>query len=124
MKTCFYPKIIAVGLKTKEIIMCHICESIEEKHFSDPKEGDLRLWWIPQFGMDKSFRYPIKSVAEAKHMLDAFAMYDMFQLEHRIKPDFSNCGGLEVFESGEWCDWQNDDGYEIDDVDENGIANR
>jgi len=100
--------------------MCHICENIENNLLNNPKEGDLRLWWIPQLGMEGSFHYPIKSVAEAKHMLDALAMYDLFQYEHKIKPDFSNCGGLEVFEDGEWYDWENEDSYGIDDVDENG----
>jgi len=100
--------------------MCYICDRVEEKFLNDPKEGDLKVWWIPQLGMSGSFNYPVKSIAEAKHMLDALAMYDLFQLEHRIKPDFANMGGLQVYEDGEWLEWENEYAYGIDEVDENG----
>jgi len=99
--------------------MCKYCEEIEHKHFSNPKDGDLRVWWIPQVPM-KDFLYPVQSVIEAKHVLDILAEYDLFQLEHKVKPDFSNVGGLQVFEDGEWLEWSNDDGESIDEVDENG----
>jgi len=96
--------------------MCKYCEMIKEKNFSDPMEGDLRIWWVPQFPCDQ-FYWPISNALEGKHVLDMLAMYDIFQFEHKIKPDYSNTGGLEVFEDGEWCDWQNEDGDSIYDVD-------
>jgi hypothetical protein len=99
--------------------MCKYCIRLEGKYFWHPLEGDLRIWWIPQVPM-QPFHYPITSIAEAKHMLDAFAMYDLFQLEHNIKPDFSNGGGLEVYEDGEWVDWYDTNGLSIDEVDDNG----
>ena len=37
--------------------------------------------------------------------MDVLADYDKFQFENNIKPDYSNAGGLEIFENGEWPDW-------------------
>lgn len=68
------------------------------------KEGDLRVWWIPQVP-DKPFYVPVKDVEEAKKILDTLAKYDLWQLAHNIKPDYSNAGGLEVYEKGEWSEW-------------------
>ena len=45
-----------------------------------------------------------KSHETAKFLMDTLADYDLFQLEHNIKPDYSNAGGIEVFEDGEWLD--------------------
>lgn len=85
-----------------------------------PKKGDLRVWWIPQIPM-VPFRVPVKTPEEAILLLNALAKYDLFQLEHNIKPDFSNTGGLESFndyDDGEWSDWENDEGESIDDYEE------
>ena len=76
------------------------------------KEGDLRVWWIPQVP-GQPFHVPVASVAEARLLVDALAAYDAFQYRNRIKPDYSNAGGLEVFEDGEWCEWSDEDGDEI-----------
>ena len=60
------------------------------------KVGDLRVWWIPQIP-GKSFTTPVSSVEQGAKILDVLAKYDMFQLENRIKPDFSNAGGIERY---------------------------
>ena len=92
---------------------------------AEPMIGNMRVWWIPQVPM-KAFFVPVESIKEAKKILDVLAQYDLFQLQHNIKPDFSNAGGLEVYEadSGEdvpgWSDWYSEDGYGIDEVNENG----
>ena len=45
-------------------------------------------------------------------LLDTLANYDMFQLQHRIKPDYSNAGGLQIYLPDEgldgdfWVDWE------------------
>lgn len=75
---------------------------------SDPKDGDLRVWWIPQVPM-KAFHVPVKTVNEAKLLLRTLADYDLFQYENRIKPDYCNTGGLEVFEAEGWMEWESDD---------------
>lgn len=68
------------------------------------KDGDLRVWWIPQIPME-SFYVSVDTVHEGVKVMGILAKYDMFQLENNIKPDYANAGGLEIFEDGEWCDW-------------------
>ena len=93
---------------------------------ASPKQGDLRVWWIPQIGMrGPSFHVPVASPAEAKKILDVLADYDLYQLANRIKPDYSNVGGLECFQQygppedaddfPDWCEWESEDGSNIDD---------
>ena len=82
---------------------------------SEPKEGDLRVWWIPQVPM-AAFNVPVENPAQAKWLLDVLAEYDAFQLKHRVKPDYSNAGGLAVLEDGDWTDWYDPEtGADIDD---------
>lgn len=80
---------------------------------SEPKEGDLQVWWIPQVPM-KPFFYDVRSVEEAAVICDVLAKYDLFQYENRVKPDYANAGGLNVFEDGEWCSWYGGEFGEID----------
>jgi len=79
-------------------------------------EGTLRLWWIPQVPMEP-FHVFVKNYEEALLLIRVLANYDLFQFENRVKPDYSNAGGLEVWEDGEWCEWYNEDGQSIDDLD-------
>lgn len=80
----------------------------------------LRVWWVPQMPM-KSFYVPVNTVEEAKKVLDILAAYDLFQLQHNVKPDFCNTGGLQIWDEEEqdWCDWymETEDNY-YDNVDE------
>ena len=73
---------------------------------SQPKAGDLRVWWIPQVPM-KAFRANVRDLREARLLIDTLADYDNFQFENGVRPDFANVGGLEVFdeESRDWIDW-------------------
>jgi hypothetical protein len=82
----------------------------------------LRVWWIPQVPM-KQFHVPVESIKEAKKILSVLALYDIFQLENNIKPDFCNAGGLEVYEQdadGEgnagWCEWYDEEGHSIEEI--------
>lgn len=81
----------------------------------------LRVWWIPQVGCDGTFYVPVESVEEGKKILDLLAAYDAWQLQNKIKPDYTNVGGLQMFdeEEQEWCDWylETDNDY-FEDVDE------
>lgn len=77
-----------------------------------PKEGDLVVYWIPQVPM-KAFEVPVKNIDEAKLLMDVLAAYDFFQYKMRVKPDYSNAGGLKVFENGEWIEWENGEGESI-----------
>lgn len=77
------------------------------------KDGDLRVWWIPQVP-GKAFRVPVATPAKAKKLLSVFADYDLFQFKNKIKPDYCNAGGLEIFEHDDWNEWHDEDGNDID----------
>src|ERR1035437_2575833 len=71
---------------------------------------ELKVWWIPQIP-GKAFDVFLNSFAEAWVILEALPQYDLFQLDHNIKPDFSNVGGLMIrADDGEWEDWENGEG--------------
>lgn len=80
-----------------------------------PKQGDLQVWWIPQVPMP-AFHVKVPDVATGVLLLDALAAYDMFQLEHNVKPDFCNAGGLQRYEQdGEGgFDWFDVDDEELE----------
>ncbi len=78
---------------------------------------DARVWWMPQVPMTP-FYVAVNSTEEAKKILDTLAYYDLFQLEHHIKPDYSNTGGLEVQVNGKWVEWEDDVGNCIDEIEE------
>ena len=80
------------------------------------KEKKLRVWWIPQIPLNNSFYVEVATPQEAKKVLDILADYDLFQLKNNIKPDYSNAGGLEVFEDGEWSEWYSENDEDIDEV--------
>lgn len=73
-----------------------------------------RIWWIPQIEYECTFYVPVNSPEEGLKMMSILGAYDLFQLKNNIKPDFSNTGGLEVFEDGEWVDYYDEDGRDID----------
>lgn len=80
-----------------------------------PKEGNLRVWWIPQVPM-KAFHVHVGSIDEAMLVLNVLAYYDLFQYENTVKGDYANAGGLNIFEDGEWIDWSTENGDGIDDL--------
>jgi hypothetical protein len=80
-----------------------------------PNEGDLRVWWIPQVPMHP-FLKKVRTVAEGLLLLDTLASYDYFQHENNIKPDYSNAGGLSIFIAGDWEEWLNGDGVDVDEL--------
>lgn len=70
----------------------------EPTNATEPKVGDLRVWWNPQIGgRVPQIHFPVATVYEGQRLLDALARYDLFQLEHRVKGDYANVGGLEEF---------------------------
>ena len=90
----------------------------------------LRVWWIPQVPMNP-FYVDVKTLEEADLLLTTLAEYDKFQYENRVKPDYSNAGGLQVWddnleedEDGEkWTDWCDEDsGMEFDEYREEVLS--
>lgn len=95
--------------------MCKVC--VKSKA-TKAKAGDLRVWWIPQVPTPRGeipFHVSVKTIDEAKLILDTLGNYDWYLEAHNHRVDYSNVGGLEVFEDGEWCEWYDDDGNDIDD---------
>lgn len=70
----------------------------------------MRVWHIPQVP-GKPFKVEIeeddieKCIEKAKMVLDVLAIYDQFEFQNKIKPDFSNAQGVEIFEDGKWVDF-------------------
>lgn len=82
----------------------------------------LQVWWIPQVPM-KAFTVEVESVKEGVKILTVLAEYDLFQYRNRIKPDYSNAGGLNQWEEdvdGEgipgWCSWYDEETGEDDPI--------
>jgi hypothetical protein len=87
---------------------------------TERKIGDLQVWWIPQIPMN-AFTVDVPTVEEGGRLLRVLADYDLFQFENRIKPDYSNIGGLRQWckDDGEgkpgWEDWSDPEtGDDID----------
>lgn len=72
-------------------------------------DAKFRVWWIPQVPM-KAFYVYVSSLREASLICDTLAEYDDFQFANNVKGDYSNAGGLEVLEDGEWVEWESEHG--------------
>lgn len=84
-------------------------------------EGDLKVWWIPQIPM-KPFTVPVRNPYEAKLIIKTLALYDLFQYQNNIKPDYSNAGGLMIFEDGDWAEWYDEEtGCDINELIRRGL---
>jgi hypothetical protein len=81
------------------------------------KEQRMRVWWIPQVPM-KSFYVEVNSLEQAILIDNTLAQYDLFQFNNKIKPDYCNAGGVELyvgdreeFDGDEWTEYFNDELY-------------
>lgn len=83
------------------------------RDFPAPTEGALRVWWLPQLP-GTPFEWPVADLAQAALLLDALAAYDDFQFAARVKGDYANMGGLNIFRNGDWEDWEDDEGDDFD----------
>jgi len=72
-----------------------------------------RFWFIPQVPGDV-FHYPVKRPRDAALVYDAVALFSLFEYDHNIKPDYASAAGLEVFEDGEWVEWENENCEALD----------
>ena len=81
------------------------------------KKNQLRVWHITQVPMHPFWVY-VSSIKEAKLVLKTLAIYDLFQLEYKIRPDYSNTQGLEVYDGKEWSEWYDVRGDDIDSTEE------
>lgn len=74
----------------------------------------LRVWHFSTLGAPV-FHIPVSSVLEARKMLNLLAYYDAFMLQNELRGDYSNSGGLEVWneEDRDWEEWYSEDGEDI-----------
>lgn len=92
----------------------------------------LRVWHIPQVPM-KPFYVEVQSVEEGVNIMRVLANYDQFQYDNRIKPDYFNVNGLQMWDESlteedlvdmdmvdKWTDWwyEDDAGHYFDDPEE------
>jgi hypothetical protein len=75
----------------------------------------LKVMHFPQIPC-KSFDVPVSTVQEGVLVMNTLADYDLFQFENKVKCDYANAGGLNIYEDGEWVDWSTEDGDGIDDM--------
>lgn len=80
-----------------------------------PVVGDLRVFWIPQVP-GEPFYIDVGTVETGVMFMEILAKYDLFQFETRVKGDYSNAGGLEIYEENSdgkgnpgWNDWEDSD---------------
>lgn len=85
---------------------------------TDRRGFEWQVWWIPQVPMT-AFYVDVPDLEAAKLMVDTLARYDLFQYEHKVKPDYSNTGGVQYrhpsVTDGEWEELDVDDDDEIKD---------
>lgn len=74
--------------------------------------AEIKVWWIPQVP-GKPFEVKVPDLDTAILMCNTLADYDLFQFHNRIKPDYSNAGGIQYRLAGEE-DWEELD-YEDED---------
>lgn len=69
-----------------------------------------RVWWKPQVPMEESFYVEVPDGDLGRFIEQVLADYDLFQYENRIKPDYCNVGGTQIFneETKEWEDLDED----------------
>jgi hypothetical protein len=67
---------------------------------TDAQLGDLQIFYIPQIPMP-AFTYPVPDRATGELLLDAIYELALFEFEHKVKPDYANVGGVQVFEDND-----------------------
>lgn len=85
-----------------------------------PNPGDLRIWYIPQVPM-KAFYRDISSLEEGRNLLNTIYDVALFEYYNKVKPDYSNAGGIERWEE------DGEGGYawsEVDDDDPDWISEK
>ncbi len=86
-----------------------MAQVIQADRVVNAEEGDLRVWWITNPPSPAEYHL-VSSPAGAINVLQKLATADL------ENPDvWGNVGGLEVFEDGEWTEWYDEEGDNIDD---------
>ena len=89
-----------------------MAQVIQADKVIDAEEGDLRVYWIRNVPGPAEFTI-VSSPAGAINVLQKLTAAD---LDNPLVT--SNVGGLEVFEDNEWTEWYDDEGNDIDSLNE------
>lgn len=87
-----------------------------------PKQGDLRVWWIPNIARGKCLHVSVLSLSEAILLLESFNKYDKFvesvdkNISSRSLGDLGRLGGMNFYKDGKWNEWENSDGISLNDL--------
>lgn len=88
----------------------------EAKAFAVDGRAQFRVWWVPQLPME-AFRHPVPDYATGKVLDRALGLYDLFQFEHNVKPDYANAGGIEwLHPDVTGGGWESIEDYEAEDL--------
>jgi hypothetical protein len=89
-------------------------------HLRPESKLALQVWWIPQIPM-KPFIVSVDSIEQGVKIMDVLAEYDKFQFENKVKPDYANGGGINMWDDdsdGEgnpgWVSWHDEETGEDD----------
>lgn len=72
------------------------------------EEGEMKVWHVPQIPCP-AFEVQVGSLVEAVKVMNLLALYDQFQFDHKIKPDYANVSGVVTFEDSEWVEVDDDE---------------
>lgn len=75
---------------------------------AETKQGYLRVWNIINPPSDPIL-YPVEDIEHARKLMDSLIESQL--LDHRVH---TNAFGLQVFEDGEWIEWSDEEGRDID----------
>lgn len=97
--------------------MDRIAKQIADKLYGEDKTRmPFRVWWISQIPLrrgQKPFYVEAPNFKTALLLDATLGRYDIYQYENNIKPDFSNTGGIQVWDADE-NDWISIDESEYD----------
>lgn len=75
----------------------------------------FKAWYIPQVPM-KAFEAERGTAEEAQAALDLITDFSIFEFDNKVKPDYSDAGGVVVWDEyeQEWIDY--DPNYDADET--------
>lgn len=88
-----------------EVVDWETGEIVEE----EAEEGNLRVWWTRN--QPPHQYYEVITPLAGRHLLMNLTVLDL-----RDSEVYSNAGGLEVYRDGEWIEWCDNEGYNIDEA--------
>lgn len=85
---------------------------------TDPQPNDLRVWYIPQVPMN-AFTVNVPDLKTGVLVLETLEKFSEFEYQNRVKPDYSDVGGINRWENhGDGWDW-----YDVDEDEESPDGN-